>query len=94
MIIELHNLYIKSDSNYVRDRLREIAQYEFNRMFQPDSTLTVEEVSLGKKEGKISAIREYRSRTGKSLIESKNMVENYFSKYGFQFLNQGNRVTN
>lgn len=85
MITELHSLYNRATSNYVRERIREIALYEFNRMFTIDGTLTTEEIRLGEKEGKISAIREYRSRTGKGLKEAKDTVENYFAKYGFQF---------
>lgn len=85
MLDELKNLYAKATSEYVRSRIREIAQYEFNLMFHPDNNLTMEEVRLGREHGKISAIKEYRGRTGAGLREAKDVVENYFIKYNLTF---------
>ena len=42
--------------------------------------LTSLEITLGTNEGKISAIKEYRTRTGTSLSETKTAVEDYFKQ--------------
>lgn len=47
--------------------------------------LTDYEIDLGVKQGKVAAIKEYRSRTSASLLDSKNAVENYFSRNGLRF---------
>lgn len=82
----LKKLYDEATSEYIRGRIREIAQYEFNRIFHADGSLTEEEIRLGTQQGKIAAIREYRSRTGLGLKEAKDAVEDYFLRKGLKFL--------
>lgn len=43
-----------------------------------DMRINAREISLGKNEGKLTAVREYRLRTGLSLMEAKNAIEDYF----------------
>lgn len=47
--------------------------------------LTPEEVSLGINKGKLNAIKEYKKRTGKFLLDSKRDVEEYFSNNNLSF---------
>jgi len=49
--------------------------------------VTKTEESLGINQGKIAAIKEYRSRTGLGLKESKEAVEEHFTRKGLTFGN-------
>jgi len=43
------------------------------------------EITLGREEGKLAAIKAYRIRTGHSLKDSKNAIETYFQNWGLRF---------
>jgi len=47
--------------------------------------LTPDEVNIGQTRGKLDAVKVYKNRTGKSLMDSKKAVEDHFSKHGIQF---------
>lgn len=47
--------------------------------------LTLNEVDIGQTKGKLDAVKEYKNRTGKSLMDSKKAVEDHFSKNGIRF---------
>ena len=47
--------------------------------------LTDFEINLGMDKGKLYCIREYRARTGKTLMDSKQFVEDYFIKNNLLF---------
>lgn len=52
----------------------------------PEGELNQEEIDAGLSPGgKIAAIKLYRVRTGKGLVDSKHDVENYFQKKGLTF---------
>lgn len=47
--------------------------------------LTLEEIELGIDEGKLHVVKKYKERTGKTLMESKRDVEEYFSNNNLSF---------
>jgi ribosomal protein L7/L12 len=50
-----------------------------------DKNLTNAEVGLGTSKGKIPCVQAYRERTGGGLKESKEFVEDYFTKHNLNF---------
>lgn len=64
--------------------LRDVAERLCERVLHGRG-LTSLEITLGTNEGKISAIKEYRTRTGTSLSEAKTAVEDYFKQNGLKF---------
>lgn len=46
------------------------------------------EIGIGLDRGKLDAIKEYKTRTGLSLIDAKRSVEQYFEQKGLQFYRQ------
>lgn len=47
--------------------------------------ITSKELSIGLSEGKLSAVKEYKNRTGHNLMESKRHIERVFSELGLVF---------
>src|SRR5688572_11592911 len=47
--------------------------------------LTIDEIAIGTNHGKVECVKAYKNRTGKSLIDSKNFVEQYFEQNGLSF---------
>lgn len=71
--------------NELLNSAKTMAEKLLLNMFDNLEELTAYEIDLGVKQGKVAAIKEYRSRTCSSLLEAKNAVENYFSRNGLRF---------
>lgn len=87
---------IKTDLfNWFQDNIEEIkklnepipvkTQREIN--FETFPYLTSEELRIGMDHGKLELVKEYKTRTGKSLLDTKWFVEDVFAKYNYQFSN-------
>ena len=86
---EIHELRDKCEDLLVKEYLRLAAQRELKVAMSGSPIdahdLTGLEIRLGEDRGKIAAIKEYRNRTGSSLLDSKNAVEAYFSRHFLNF---------
>lgn len=70
---------IKTDLyNWFQDNTDKIIQLEKDEEEKNTVGLTAKEVSVGLNHGKIECVKEYKNRTGKSLMDSKNDVEKHF----------------
>lgn len=49
------------------------------------NTLTAQEIIIGITKGKMCCIKEFKSRTGLGVVDSENMVENYFKQNKIPF---------
>lgn len=80
---------IKTDLfNWFQDNTDKIIQIEKDELEKNTIGLTAKEVSVGINHGKIECIKEYRSRTGKSLLDSKKDIENHFVVNNLNFGNK------
>lgn len=67
---------IKTDLfNWFQDNVKEIIEMESQKNI---IGLTPNEVSIGLEYGKIECVKEYRNRTGKSLLDCKRDIEKHF----------------
>lgn len=81
-----NNLDVPNNARkYARLTAVELFKTEFPVKHKPKSSLTMSEINLGLYQGKITCIKAYRNRTGKSLFESKQEVEKYFRENGLTF---------
>lgn len=66
----------------IRDEAAALLSRLFDqKMVAPNSELTEGEISLLREKRKIAAIKEFRTRTGASLLDSKNAVEAYQKRH-------------
>lgn len=80
----IYGLYQKSRGP-VRRLAKDLMLVLINELLHEGDTLSYAEVYIGQHEGKIAAIREYRTRTGAGLKEAKDAVENHFAKNDLKF---------
>lgn len=80
--------------NWFQDNIEEIkkldnltvkvkTQREIN--YETFPKLTTEELRIGLDNGKLELVKEYKNRTGKSLLDTKQFVEDCFEKQGYKF---------
>lgn len=50
-----------------------------------DNTLTNEELRIGQENGKLECVKLFKERTGRTLMDAKRTVEEYFSVNGYKF---------
>lgn len=62
--------------------------FTYNSKTYTCPNLIAKEIEIGQQKGKLDAVKEYKARTGLSLLEAKWTVEQYFDKYGYVFYRQ------
>lgn len=50
-----------------------------------DNTLTEEELRVGQNESKLTCVKLFKNRTGRTLMDAKKAVEEYFKENGYKF---------
>ena len=72
----------KIDSEF-NDKMFEVCG--FGRENQRLPVLTQSEIDTGRFNGKLDAVKAYKTRTGQSLMDSKHAVEQWFENNGLAF---------